>query len=95
MTDQPSPLTFSHEPQLAEGDVALVFKKTGDIIIQHNVASVIKSGKITGGVEGAGFVMALAALELISDEAAYAQAMRDTAARLVSIDGPPTSGAVN
>ena len=93
MTD--TPLSFSSNPKIAKGDVALVFKEDGSIVIQHNVPEVTFTGSITGGTKGAGFVMALAALTLANNEEVFGQALRDAAAMLSGIGKTPTSGSLN
>lgn len=95
MSDNAPPLPFSYDPQLPPGAVAVVFYKDGNAALQHNVAEVVEKRRIEGGPEGAGFVMALAALLMAGDEEVFTGYMRKAAAALYGIGSTPTTGALN
>lgn len=94
MTNTPA-LPFEFNPAIADGAVAIVFRTSGDIVLQHNAPDVVASGVVKGGPQGAGFVQALACLMMVSNEDLFHDAMRNAAAALYAAGGTPTSGKVN
>lgn len=77
---------FSHDPSLAEGEVALAFSSKGMRII-HNIPEVRETGVMIGPDAGL-VMMALAAMELVNDEPPFVEAMKKAALMMEQINIP-------
>lgn len=94
MTNAPSPDLFAHDGTLKPGEVALVLRPDGGVQIAHNVASVRETGLIKGGPTGAGFLMALALVELMGTQT-YMAAMVEASKKLDGLSFSGATGTVN
>lgn len=78
---------YTHQTELDPGDVAIVFKANGDIQIAHNIETVRLTNVIDAKNSG-GFMMALACLVTVEDEALFQQKLQEAATRLARYSFP-------
>lgn len=77
---------ISHDHTLAEGDVALVFKKNGGLAIIHKVTEVRETGVIDGQKNAGGFLLALACRVAMEDEVLMGRLIVEAARRLDELE---------
>lgn len=65
---------FTHDTEIAPGEVALVFGTDGMVRIRHNIEAIRTSNRIQSE-QAAGFVQALACVKLMADNKVFEAAM--------------------
>lgn len=82
------------DPKLESGDVALVFKKDGDLLITHNVPEV-RAGGVVKGKDAAGFLLAIACTVAMGNEDISSALLVEAARRLEAMSFPAAPGSIN
>ena len=87
MPDLVQDIPFTHDHELREGDVALIFQADGDIRLAHNIAKVRETNIIKGEDTG-GFILALSLLTMVDDTPAFNDAMKRAGVMLEQLTLP-------